>query len=233
MSLNYRVAGDPSAPMYSPERDLAYVFPALIQEVFASLDQEKWDDVLRYLNTEHGLTELMLAQGCQALADVFKHFLRDNKVKTLEEAIVLAKFREQPALVQLALFYRLGQATAAGTLVAAKTLTPQFRDGGLQSSIGSLVATMYQAARQLTGLPAQEERTELDPALYWQGQAEMYQRLAAQQTSHIQTLEERLLQYESTNGTPVDVPSTSGQDSVSGEKTDGDRNSDDSGVRSA
>jgi len=214
VTLNYRVASDPNAPMYSPERDLAYVFPALIQEVFASLDAKNWDTMLRYLNTEYGLTEQDLADGCLAFSNVSKAFLRDDKVKDLDAALTTTGFREQPPLVQLAIFYRIGQAAAAGTLVAAKTLTPRLKDGGLQAGVANTAAAMYQAARQLVELPPQQEPTEINQADYWQARAEMSERLTKQQSKEIQLLQERLQTYESKYGDITSVPETGGESGV-------------------
>lgn len=144
MSINqWRPPDAPTAPMYSPDRDLAHIYPAMMVEVLNGLRTGNWSDAIREVAAD-GLSEEALADGVGRMTRAHELFIRDSSVATAIDAFNKAEFYDLPPLVQLVLFARIGESLAGGFAVALRDVVQR----GKQPSRGFI--EMLAAGREFS-----------------------------------------------------------------------------------
>lgn len=139
-------AGDKAAAAYAPQRDMAYLFPALMAEVFLSMDEKNWTPEVKEFLEKNDVTESDLAKGVGAFMDALRFYIRHPEIKNVLEAMTQAKVEELPVAVRQHIFSRLGYSAMCGFFDSARQATFQgelatFHDF-MVSTIGSAQAVM-------------------------------------------------------------------------------------------
>ncbi len=205
-SLNIRPKGSPDAKGYSPDRDLAYVYPAMMREAFVSLDQVNWTPTLEARLAAHNIDEDELGEAVRMFVEGLNLFIRTPDVKEPVDAMRLSGFaddvREE---VQQVLYAQFGTVLTGGWFVAVRDVTLQ----GHLSDAEDLMADMRAAGMRLAGVNSfVAADAQLEKA---QGEAFELRRALEQSVSRVRQavvqeaeLQERLMQSLRNNAEMVE-----------------------------
>lgn len=151
--INMRPQGQPDAPGYSPQRDLAYVYPELMRTSFRLLDDCNWTPDLRIRMEQAGLTEEDLSVGVERFVNALNLFLRDPAIKSPVDAYKAAGFDGVSRVVQQVMFETFGMVLTGGWFTAVRdvTLRGKMSDAAeltaaMQASGMLVAASLYSAA---------------------------------------------------------------------------------------
>ncbi len=108
--------GDP----YSPQRDLAYCYPAAMKEALRALDQENWTDEVQGLFWGLRVTEEEVSLAVKALTDAHLAFIMDPQVKHADDALRNAGWYEARPEVRYFIYGRLGEVMLGGFFLAIR-----------------------------------------------------------------------------------------------------------------
>jgi len=139
--MNMRPQGQPDAPGYSPQRDLAYVYPALMQTAFRLLDECNWTADLRIRMEQTETTEDDLAIGVERFVKALDLFLRDQTIKSPVDAYKATGFDAVSRVVQQVMFETFGAVLTGGWFTAVRDVTLR----GKMSDAAELTASMQAA----------------------------------------------------------------------------------------
>lgn len=139
--INMRPQGQPDAPGYSPQRDLAYVYPELMRTAFRLLDDCNWTPVFRMRMEQAGITENDLAIGVELFVKSLDLFLRDPAIKSPVDAYKATGFSEVFLIVQQVMFETFGTVLTGGWFTAVRDVTLR----GKMSDAAELTAAMHAA----------------------------------------------------------------------------------------
>lgn len=152
-AINIRPKHQPGAISYSPQRDLAYMYPHAMREAVAGLDQAHWQDYFRPWLEAAGVTEEDLGNAVGKLMDAHALFIGDETITQPADALDRVGFFDLPHAARIMLFERLGEVMMGGFFIAIRDVTPL---GDLPNNAVDL-ATMIGAGRvineRLTGVP--------------------------------------------------------------------------------
>lgn len=152
MTLAMRPAGNSAAKPYSPERDLAYLFPALVREVFSALDKVNWTDWQKAFFEQYAIGEDDMGDTAKAFGDSLRLFLRNPNVGTVDIALERGGFSGRPAAEQAAFFEAVGASMVAGFFVCAKEATTMGQVSPLHTEYVGAIAAATEAWRRLRGI---------------------------------------------------------------------------------
>ncbi len=139
--INMRPQGQPDAPGYSPQRDLAYVYPELMRTAFRLLDDCNWTPLFRMRMEQAGITENDLAIGVELFVKSLDLFLRDPAIKSPVDAYKATGFSEVFLIVQQVMFETFGRVLTGGWFTAVRDVTLR----GKMSDAAELTAAMHAA----------------------------------------------------------------------------------------
>lgn len=139
--INMRPQGQPDAPGYSPQRDLAYVYPELMRTSFRLLDDCNWTPTFRMRMEQAGITENDLAIGVELFVKSLDLFLRDPAIKTPVDAYKATGFNAVFYVVQQVMFETFGMVLTGGWFTAVRDVTLR----GKMSDAAELTAAMHAA----------------------------------------------------------------------------------------
>jgi hypothetical protein len=142
-NINIRPKGQPDAQGYSPHRDLAYVYPAMMQEAFITLDEANWTDEFRAQMYKHGICEGDLAEGVRRFVEALNLFIREPDIKTPADAFRTTEFDKINSVVRNVLWTRFGEVLTGGWFVAVRDVTLR----GQMSDAADVMADMLTAGR--------------------------------------------------------------------------------------
>ena len=142
-TLNLRPKGQPDAQGYSPHRDLAYVYPAMMREAFATLDEACWTDEFREQMRKSGIREDDLAEGVGKFVEALNLFIREPDIKTPADAFRSTGFDVMDSYVKNVLWTRFGEVLTGGWFVAVRDVTLR----GSMSDAADVMADMLTAGR--------------------------------------------------------------------------------------
>ena len=134
---------------YSPNRDIAYVFPQLITEAIRGLDDETlWQggiaDYLRFRN----ITVEDIGKAAETFAQGIVLFTKYG-YGSPKEALGQAGFFDVPEAAQDAIMMRIGQVMAGAFFVAIRDVTPMGGQPPVMRDIESTVRSAGIFAREL------------------------------------------------------------------------------------
>lgn len=142
-TINIRPKGQPDAQGYSPHRDLAYVYPAMMQEAFITLDEANWTDAFRLQMHENGIREEDLAECVRRFVEALNLFIREPDIKTPADAFRATEFDAIDSVVRNVLWTRFGEVLTGGWFVAVRDVTLR----GQMSDAADVMADMLTAGR--------------------------------------------------------------------------------------
>lgn len=133
---------------YSPNRDIAYVFPQLIKEAIRGLDDETlWQGGIKDYLQFRNITVEDIGKAAETFAQGIVLFTKYG-YSSPGEALGKAGFFDVPEAAQDAIMMRIGQVMAGAFFVAIRDVTPMGGQPPVMRDIESLIHT--------TGIFAQE-----------------------------------------------------------------------------
>lgn len=151
--MNMRPQGQPDAPGYSPQRDLAYVYPELMRTAFRLLDDCNWTPDLRIRMEQTETTEEDLSIGVERFVKALDLFLRDPSIKSPVDAYKATGFDAVSRVVQQVMFETFGAVLTGGWFTAVRDVTLRGRvsdaaelTAAMQAAGMLVAASLYSAA---------------------------------------------------------------------------------------
>lgn len=182
MSLGFRpkhLAGT-DAPIYSPERDLAYIGPTLFKDAFENLDEANQPPELKQWLQSQGIEDSAIDPAIQAFAHAQKYYVTnepEDKVTTPGEALAKLNFYQLPFSLRMLLFATIGETVAGAWFRFVRDVTWQDHDAPCHTSIAEMLVMGRTVAQRLS-------RTSVElPA----GQVEL-EDLRTTKTNHIRRI---------------------------------------------
>ena len=132
--IQIRPKGAPDAPAYSPQRDLAFIYPAAIREAFWSLDAAQWQEYFSGWLEQSDVDEDALGRGVQLFGDALKLFTNNADINEPADAFQRVGFLDLPSPVRIMIYERIGEVMTGGFFVAIRDtamqgqLPPQHRE---------------------------------------------------------------------------------------------------------
>lgn len=157
-----RPKGEPDAPPYAPQRDLANIYLPMLREVFTSLDQANWPPYFQQMFAQDGVTEEQLGQTVTVMVEAHRLFIRDRTVNSPIEAFVAAGINDLPPAARHALFSRIGEVVAGGFFMALRDVTMQGQLSPVHSSMADMIAAGRELSARLSGDLRVYEVTEIE-----------------------------------------------------------------------
>ncbi len=173
----FRPKGDPNAPMYSPQRDVANIFTPMLREVFRGLDAENWTPFFKAWFEREGITQEQLGESVAVFMEAHRLFIRDREVNSPADAFVKAGAGNLPDAVKYALFCRLGEVISGGFFVALRDVTMQGQHSNLQDDMASMIAAGRALSKRMSGAMGFYEE---GAAERWQADSEESRRVVKQ-----------------------------------------------------
>jgi hypothetical protein len=140
---------DGDSRKYSPNRDIAYVFPQLITEAIRGLDDETlWQGGIKDYLKFRNITVEDIGKAAQTFAEGISLFTRYG-YDSPREALGQAGFFDTPEAAQDAIMMRIGQVVAGAFFVGIRDVTPMGGQPPVGRDIDSLI---YIAGQFAAGL---------------------------------------------------------------------------------
>lgn len=194
----FRPKGDPEAFSYSPQRDLANIYLPMLREAFVGLEEENWDSETRERFAAAGVLNEDLGEAVTAFMEVHRLFIREQTVKTIQDAIDQAGLMRVSPAAREAIFARLGQVAMGGWFIAVRDVTAQGSKSPVHTDFMEMLATGRAMAAKLSGRDLREVPTseELALELVTEDLREQ-ERIAAQQTRRLSDLQSQVVELQS------------------------------------
>lgn len=120
-SIGYRPKGE-SAPLYSPERDYAYITPTLMRTAIENLETD--DAEIVAWREQHGITVEVIAALAKALAEAQRDFVNAaDPVDSFEQALERRSFFDLPIAARQFLFSSIGYVFCAAWFRAVREVS--------------------------------------------------------------------------------------------------------------
>jgi len=140
---------DGDSRKYSPNRDIAYVFPQLITEAIRGLDDESlWQGGLADYLRFRDITVEDIGAAAKAFAQGIVYFTKYG-LNSPREALGKAGFFDTPEAAQDAIMMRIGQVMTGAFFTGIRDVTPLGGQPPVQRDIESLVYTADSFAKGL------------------------------------------------------------------------------------
>jgi len=136
---------------------MAYLYPALVREVFTALDEVNWEDGFRDFCTRYKISEDDLATAAHTFGETLRQFLRNADVKTIDDANKVSGFDVMPWELKAAIYQRVGESMTAGFFTCAKQATMQGAVSPLHDEYIDAIAAAKTAYKRLRDDPVQIE----------------------------------------------------------------------------
>lgn len=120
-----RPRGQAGALAYSPDRDLAYLYPKAMREAIWALDQPNWREYFKGLLQSTGTTEEQLAEGVKLFTQAHALFVGNPAIQEPTDALREVGFLDLPDPVRIVLYASLGETMMGGFFVAVRDITVQ------------------------------------------------------------------------------------------------------------
>jgi hypothetical protein len=154
--VQYKPKGsEPTAPMYAPQRDVAYLYSPALREAMRGLLPANLSAEVLALMAGCGLTAERLGAALAAYADAHARFVNDPTVGCAMDALNAAGFQGQPLLARLLIYARLGEVMTAGFLIAVRDVTMAGEMPHQATELPELVALGRALGGWLAQLPGQ------------------------------------------------------------------------------
>lgn len=136
---------------FSPQRDLAYLYPEACREAFGLLDKVNWPEYFKGWLDASDLTEHDLAAGVGSFCDAHKLFVGDPSITNPGEAFARAGFLDIPHPVRVLIFEVLGEVLMGGFFVALRDVTIRGSIPPQSRSLADMTAAGRALAARLRG----------------------------------------------------------------------------------
>lgn len=143
MTLQYRPKGADDAPMYAPDRDIAYNFPGLVRVAMYGLHPDHQEALFGDYLREHGVTDADLGRAAVVTADTLRWMSADD-VPTATAALERSGFFGLPFAAQVAICCRIGQVMLAAYYEGVRDTLP------MGAPTPATIESLCQEARELS-----------------------------------------------------------------------------------
>lgn len=148
--INFRPPEGGDAFRYSPQRDLAYVYPAMVHEIFSGLDEQNWAPWIRQLMTEHELSQEDLSEATARFIAAYRLFIR-HQTRTLAEVFDRLSWEDTHPIARLVLLARIGEVMTGGWFMALRDVSNRAEPSAAHADFMELLAAGRAAVRRLSG----------------------------------------------------------------------------------
>ena len=141
-------------PLYSPQRDLAYIFGPALGEALAFLSPNVLDNYHRDLMEQRGMTVEGLCEAISAFMQAIDMFTGEPKgirYATPQAALEAAGFYKAQPLAQMFVYEKLGAVLTGGFFVAVRDVTPYYDAPPPEVGMANMLAAGRELCRQMSG----------------------------------------------------------------------------------
>lgn len=142
MPMQYNMG--PGQPMYSPARDIAYMYPQIVQGVENRLYEGPFKPLSEYLKSQ-GVTEIELAEAVRVYC-LFLNSAHKTPGQTVEQCLEEVGWMSQPPAARIAVMFYLGGALTGSFFQAIRDITKQGDD---PAHVEALTVCGQRAARYM------------------------------------------------------------------------------------
>ena len=132
----------PGQPMYSPGRDIAYLYPHVVAQVEQRLYEGPFKPLSRWLQ-ERGVTEFDLAKAVEVYCK-FLNAAHQKPEQSVEECLEEAGWFQVPDEARIALMFYIGAAVGGSFFQGIREAT---REGETPRHMATILAVSNRAAR--------------------------------------------------------------------------------------
>jgi len=147
--VNVRPKGG-NEPLYSPQRDLAYIYAPAMKEAIRALDRDQWTETFKILITRLQLTEADISAAVGCIVEAHKLFVNVPTIKTAEDALVQAGWYECHFGARYLIYGRLGEVILGGFFLALRDVSPYADESAQQHQIADFIAEGVGVANRLS-----------------------------------------------------------------------------------
>jgi len=158
MTTQFRPFGS-DGPLYSPQRDLAYIYAPAMKEALTALDRVQWTEEIRELIGQLGITEADIALGVERLVEAHKYFVNDSDVDVPVKALIYSGWYATPTAARYLIYGRLGEVILGGFFLALRDVTQQGKASPQAADIADFIAAGVGVARRLRDVPVEDEES--------------------------------------------------------------------------
>ena len=149
--MSFRPKGSANLPGYSPQRDIAYLYPHAMREAIAGLDEVNWRDYFKPWIEAAAVSEEDLGEGVKRFVEAHKDFIGDPEIKHADDAMAKHGFFELPNIVRILLYARLGEVMVGGFFYALRDVTQQGHAPPHVADIADFIAEGRLVAERIWG----------------------------------------------------------------------------------
>lgn len=131
---------DSNGPMYSPQRDLAYIYAPAVTEALQALDEANWTPEMRDLLAQMGVTEEMIGLAAKDLSQAHQLLINVDGIDSAHDALTQAGWYNHPASVRSVIYARMGEVIMGGFLIAIRDISRYGEESAQTRQIADLVA---------------------------------------------------------------------------------------------
>ena len=144
--IGFRSKGD-AGPMYSPERDYAYITPTLMLRAIENLDPAALSDEDRAWYVKHEITQDNMVQVASALAEAQRDFVNAaDPVQSIEHALSRRSFFDASYACRQVLFSSIGVVFCAAWFKAVREVSSINEESPAQAGMARFTATVNEFA---------------------------------------------------------------------------------------
>jgi hypothetical protein len=140
MPMNLRPKNDPSAPAYSPHRDLAYIGPGLLLTAARQMDSEGWSEEFARDLAAANVTVEQFGEVTRAVADAVRLFLEGPSIKDPFQAVEQTGLFKVPGLASRLYFSAFGELVFTVMLRGIREVTKFNEDPIVQGEYAAYLA---------------------------------------------------------------------------------------------
>lgn len=190
----FRPAGSPNMPMYSPQRDLANIYGPMVVEVLTGLSVEHLSPLFQGW-LEGKIVEEELAKAAQVLGEAHRLFVREPDVTTPSDAIdrAIQRYGEPCPQAMAILFARIGEVLMGGFFVAIRDVTTQGHLSSIHDSFMEMIAAGRELSQRLSGQLVENDVTQASKLA---AEVEERSRVLGQAQRQLQEAQQRIAALE-------------------------------------
>lgn len=138
-------------PVYSPNRDLAYIYAPAMREALYALDEVNWQGDIKSLIEQLGVTEEDIGRTVEALTKAHTMFVNDPTVHSAVDALTVAGYYDCPAAARYLIHGRIGEVLLGGFFIALRDTSELGKESAQQREIADIVAAGKEVAARSSG----------------------------------------------------------------------------------
>jgi len=126
--------------VYSPQRDIAYLFMPAIKEALFALDKVNWTDDMKGVVKRLRVSEEDIGKAAQCLAVAHQYFVNVKDINSADDALKRADWYGNPPGVRNLIYARLGEVLLGGFFLAVRDVSEMAEESAASRDIADLVA---------------------------------------------------------------------------------------------